>query len=74
VCGFGEERVDQRRVVLDGHRLVQRHHRPRKHFQIGVVTLVVLGDGAAEPLQITARCGQIRLLTRQRPIGGGLLG
>ena len=43
---------DQRGVILDGHRLVQRQHRSGKDFQVGVVTLVVLGDGAAEPLQV----------------------
>ncbi len=60
-------------MVFDVHRLVQGHHRAGKHFQVRVVTLVVLGDGAAEPVQVAGACRLIRLLLGQRRIGRRLL-
>ena len=45
-----------------------------KEFQVRVVTVVVLGDGVAEPGQIAGgRCG-VRLLVSQRGIGRHLFG
>ena len=72
--GLGEERGDPRSVVLDPHRFVKRKRRSRKHLQIGIITLVVLGDRPAEPTQISAGRRLVRLLFRQRRVDGGLFG
>ena len=45
---------------------MQRHDRADKDFQVSVVALIVLGDCAAEPLQITTDRGFVRLLLASR--------
>ena len=65
MLGFGEERVDPGRVLLDGDLVMGREYRSHKRFHVGVVTLVVLGDSVAEPLQVTRIGSLVRLLVAQ---------
>ena len=60
-------------VLLDGDLVMGREYRSHQRFQVGVVTLVVLGDGIAQPLQVAGVGGLVRLLSAQRRVRLGLL-
>ena len=70
VPGRGEECRHPRGMLLDGDPGVRRKNAPGKHFQITVIALIVLGDGVAEPGEVTGGGRRIRLPVRQRRVGG----
>src|ERR1700682_3672992 len=65
MLGFGEERVDPAGVLLDGDLVMGLEYRSHKRFQVGVVTLVMLGDRIAQPLQVYGVSRLVRLLIAQ---------
>ena len=74
VRGVREERGDTGGVLLDGHRFVCRDHRRAEQHRIGIVALIMLGNGVAEPVQVALECGLVGLLFTQAGIVVGLLG
>ena len=62
---FGEEGFDAAAVLLDRYLVMCREDRSHKGFDVGVVALVVLGDGLAEPVQVALDRRLVRLLVAQ---------
>ena len=76
-CGVDrvvEEGRDPVGMLLDGEPGVRREDSSRKSFHRGVVTVVVTGDGVAEPGQVAGRSRPIRRIVCQRRVCRGLLG
>jgi len=65
MLGVGEERVDPAGVLLDRDLMMGLQYRSHKRFQVGVITLVMLGDRVAQPLQVSGVGGFVRLLIAQ---------
>ena len=65
--------IDAAAVLLDGDLVMGREYRSHQRFQVGVVTLVMLGDRIAQPLQVAGVGGFVRLLIAQRQVRLGLL-
>jgi hypothetical protein len=72
VFGIGEEGFDPAAVFVDSDRFMSGEHCRHQGRDVGVIALIVLGDGIAQPLQVALERRLVRLFVPQRRVGLGL--